>query len=170
MPNALQPWNLHSPGEVMNHVATATKLRDGDIVVATVTADDGGARDVIDVTTIHSGDQPTERHAQELIRAHANHVAGPCFWDDSRRSGDGGWSRPTYVLVTVVCRTGVVMPSPAEFFWLMAWRYSNHLANAFDGDIYAMTEHGWTGYLDQRAGMTPTIERHRAMSIAPGPS
>ena len=34
----------------------------------------------------------------------------------------------------------------------MAWRRSNHLRGAFNGDVYAVTPHGWGGYLDHRAG------------------
>ena len=76
---------------------------------------------------------------------------------------------PTHVLVTVVCRSGRVVPGPEELFWLRAWRYSNHLANAFDGDVYLVTEHGWTGCMDRRAGFTLGLHRRPMHLSVPGP-
>lgn len=61
------------------------------------------------------------------------------------------------MFVTVVCRRGRVIPSAQDYFWLTAWRYNNHCSNAFDGDIYLLTEHGWTGCVDRRAGFAPHL-------------
>ncbi len=64
----------------------------------------------------------------------------------------------THVLVTVVCRQGRVTSTEHEGAWLMAWRRSNHLRGAFNGDVYAVTPHGWGGYLDHRAGYEPCLD------------
>ena len=64
----------------------------------------------------------------------------------------------THVLVTVVCRQGRVTGTEHEGAWLMAWRCSNHLRGAFQGDVYVVTPHGWGGYLDHRAGYEPCLE------------
>ncbi len=40
-----------------------------------------------------------------------------------------------HVFITVVCRAGRVLPGRTELFWSLAWRYSNHLTDAFDGDV-----------------------------------
>lgn len=46
-----------------------------------------------------------------------------------------------------------------EFDWLRAWRYSNHMLGALHGDVYVVTPHGWTGTIDQRAGVDPCLRR-----------
>ncbi len=103
------------------------------------------------MTQIHVG-APLDRHdASELLRRHARSVAGDRPWEGS------GWRRPQFLFVTVVCRRGRVIPSAQDYFWLTAWRYSNHCSNAFDGDVYLVTEHGWTGCLDRRAGFAPHL-------------
>ena len=61
--------------------------------------------------------------------------------------------------MTLVRRSGRVVPGRDEFFWLMAWRYSNHGSSAYDGDAYLVTEHGWTGCIDERAGFSPALGR-----------
>jgi hypothetical protein len=55
-----------------------------------------------------------------------------------------------------------VIPTERDYFWLAAWRYSNHLSNGFDGDVYLVTEHGWTGCIDTQAGFEPRL-RPRAL-------
>ncbi|MER7072513.1 hypothetical protein [Terrabacter sp. NPDC000476] len=71
-----------------------------------------------------------------------------------------GWSPMTHTLVTVVCREGRVVPTRVEFRWLDAWRFSNHLTCAYNGDVYIVTPHGWTGVLDSRAGWEPRSRPH----------
>jgi hypothetical protein len=56
----------------------------------------------------------------------------------------------------VVCRRGRVVPTARDYFWLAAWLYSNHMSSAFHGDVYLVTEHGWTGCMDRRAGFEPS--------------
>jgi hypothetical protein len=38
-----------------------------------------------------------------------------------------------------------------------AWRYSNHLTNAFDGRMILVTEHGWTDFMTDTAGYSPAM-------------
>jgi hypothetical protein len=65
------------------------------------------------------------------------------------------WSPITHVLVTLVCRDGRVIDTVREHVWMHAWRRSNQLTSAIAGDVYAVTPHGWTGVMDERAGFTP---------------
>ena len=98
--------------------------------------------------------------ASDLLRAQAEAMVGERPWVDGR------WMPPRHVLVTVACRSGRVVPGPDELFWLLAWRYSNHHAAAYTGDVYLVTEHGWTGCSDKRAGFTPALRpgpRHLAV-------
>ncbi|GAA4402849.1 hypothetical protein GCM10023168_13760 [Fodinibacter luteus] len=108
-------------------------------------------QEVVDVVRVCRGLRPRRGDASDLLRTHAQALVGDRPW------GEGRWMPPQFVLVTVVCRSGRVVPGPEELFWLSAWRYSNHLANAFDGDVYLVTEHGWTGTIDQRAGFSPAL-------------
>jgi hypothetical protein len=73
----------------------------------------------------------------------------------------------SHVLITVVCRPGFVVPSAQEFDWLRAWRYSNHFRGAYDGDVFIVTPHGWTGTLDERAGFEPCLPGDIHLRLAP---
>ena len=80
-----------------------------------------------------------------------------------------GRSPVTHLLVTVVCREGRVIDTIAEHRWFGAWRYSNHLTSAVDGDVYVVTPHGWTGVMDHARGTSLGFARgspsHRLRSV-----
>src|SRR3954452_16135647 len=42
---------------------------------------------------------------------------------------------PHLVLMTIVVRPGLCVFGPNENQWFRAWRYSNHLAHAYSGDL-----------------------------------
>ncbi|MGL5930343.1 MAG: hypothetical protein ACRCY8_15540 [Dermatophilaceae bacterium] len=121
------------------------------MLVARLPRADAPEQVVLDAVRVHRGARPTRFDASDLLRSHAEEMVGPRPWRD------GGWEPPRSVLVTVVCRTGRVVPGPEETFWMLAWHYSNHVRSAFDGDVYVVTEHGWTGCHDKRAGFTPAL-------------
>ena len=148
----LDPWDVREPAGIIGDALRRCRPKAGDVLVALVTAGDDVDQALIDVTRVHRGALPRRRDASELLRLHAQSVA------PTRSFVDGGWMPPRHVFVTVVCRSGRVVPCPDEMFWLMAWRYSNHLTAAFDGDVYLVTEHGWTGCADHRAGFTPALQ------------
>ena len=115
---------------------------------------------LVDVVRVHRGELPRHREASDVLKTRAEAMAGERPWVDGR------WMPPRHVFVTVVCRSGRVVPGPDELFWLLAWRYSNHLAAAYNGDVYLVTGHGWTGCADKRAGFTPALHsrpRHLAV-------
>lgn len=70
---------------------------------------------------------------------------------------DNGWSRPTSELVTVVCRSGdaSITPTEEQFHW--GWRYSNHGAAAFAGEIFVVTPLGWAALYGQWQGTLPAL-------------
>ncbi|MCK0112546.1 hypothetical protein MWU75_10385 [Ornithinimicrobium sp. F0845] len=75
------------------------------------------------------------------------------------RTFDGErWSEMDGGLVTVVCREGRVVSTADEHQFFPAWRYSNHMTAAFDGDIFAVTPHGWTGTLSEACGLVPALQ------------
>lgn len=65
---------------------------------------------------------------------------------------------PRHAALTVVVRPGLCVFGPNEGRWMSAWRYSNHLTNAFDGDLILVTEHGWTDLMTEFAGHSPAME------------
>ncbi len=158
------PWEVRAPAAMIGDALSRANATEGDVLVVLLPIADVQAQDVLDVVTVHEADLPDRFEASELLREHAGRLVEPRAWTGDR------WAPPQHLLVTVVCRTGRVVPGPAEGFWLMAWRYSNHLGDAHDGDVYLVTEHGWTGLVDQRAGFTPALPAApRHLSLLTGP-
>lgn len=155
-----EPWEVREPATVIGEALSRCSPRPGDVLVALVQSGDDPGQELVDVVRAHRGDLPRRYDASELLRARAESMAGERPWVDGR------WMPPRHVFVTLVCRSGRVVPGPDELFWFLAWRYSNHLAAAFNGDVYLVTEHGWTGCADKRAGFTPALQaRPRHLSV-----
>jgi hypothetical protein len=70
------------------------------------------------------------------------------------RSRDTG---PRHSIMTIVARRGLAVWGTTEKEWLIAWRYSNHLTNAFSGDLILVTEHGWTDFMSRLGGLEPRL-------------
>jgi hypothetical protein len=64
---------------------------------------------------------------------------------------------PAHLLATVVVRSGLCVFGPNENRWFRAWRYSNHLAHAYDGGLILVTQHGWHDFSSDRAGLSPAL-------------
>lgn len=155
-------WDVREPASIIGEMVNRCRARPGDVLVGLVTAGDEPDQAVTEVARVHRGDRPPRFEASDLLRARAESMAGERPWVDGR------WMPPRHVLVTVVCRSGRVVPGPDELFWLLAWRYSNHLAAAFNGDVYLVTEHGWSGCMDKRADVTPALQARPAhLSVLP---
>ncbi len=146
-----QPWDVREPATIIGEALRRRRPRPGDVLVALAQSGDEPDQALVDVARVHRGERPRRYEASELLRAQAEAMVGKRPWVD------GGWMPPRHVFVTVVCRSGRVVPGPEELFWLLAWRYSNHFTAAFNGDVYLVTEHGWTGCADKRAGFTPAL-------------
>ncbi|WP_375479085.1 hypothetical protein [uncultured Jatrophihabitans sp.] len=69
------------------------------------------------------------------------------------------WRRPEHAVVTVIARSGLAVFGADERDWLLAWRYSNHLAPVFDGGLVLVTEHGWVDFMSERGASKPSITR-----------
>ena len=146
------PWDIRAPATILGELLRRSRAEPGQVLVALVTSGDDADEELVDVVRVHHGDLPGRRDASDLLRTHAEAIAGERPWVGGR------WMPPRHVFLTVVCRSGRVVPGPDELFWLMAWRYSNHFAAAFNGDVYLVTEHGWTGCADKRAGFSPALQ------------
>lgn len=145
------PWVVRDPASTITEIVRRQRPKPGDVLVAKLPRADAPDQSPLEVVRVHRGAPPSRADASDLLRTHAAALVGDRSW------GDGGWMPPQYVLVTLVCRHGRVIPGPEELLWLSAWRHSNHLGNAFDGDVYLVTEHGWTGSIDRRAGFSPSL-------------
>lgn len=145
----LERWDVANPERTLADVLSRVDAEPDDVLVAMLRI--GEEQELVNVTRVHSGAQPDFDDARDLLCRHAQSAAGDRPWEGSR------WRSPEFLLVTVVCREGRVVPTAADYFWLTAWRFSNHGSNAFDGDVYLVTEHGWTGCTDQRAGFRPRL-------------
>jgi hypothetical protein len=64
---------------------------------------------------------------------------------------------PQHAAITVVVRSGLCVFGPNEGEWLKAWRYSNHLTNAYDGGVILVTEHGWLDLMTDCVGLSPAL-------------
>ena len=143
------PWDLENAEQTLRDIAAICPFVMGHVIVAAVelaTQQVTGARVAV------VGEPPDGRDASELVRGLAEQLV-PERWA-SGRDGHG----ITHVLVTVVCRQGRVIGTECESAWLMAWRRSNPLRGAFNGDVYVVTPHGWGDYLDHRAGYEPCLD------------
>ena len=142
-------WHLENAEQTLRDIAAICPFMDGHVIVAAVelaTQRVTGARVAV------VGEPPAQHDASELLRGLAEQLV-PERW----ASGHDGHGI-THVLVTVVSRQGRVTRTESETTWLTAWRYSNHLRGAFQGDVYVVTPHGWGGYLDDRAGYEPRLQ------------
>jgi len=154
-------WVLDDPATVIESVLTRARADSGDVIVARVDIDSQT------VTGIHRirrkvpfpktwSTSDGRARLSDSFRAAAEALAPPHAWSKVR----GGY---TAVFVTIVCREGRVIDSRNEWLCLRDWRYANHFRDGFDGDVYVVTPHGWTGVMDQRAGHEPCVggeERH----------
>jgi hypothetical protein len=67
--------------------------------------------------------------------------------------------RPQHSVMTFVVRPGACVFGPNERNWLFAWRYSNHLTQAFTSNLILVTEHGWCDFMTHEAGAAPVARR-----------
>jgi hypothetical protein len=143
------PWHLTDPERTLRDIEAWFPFELDRVIVAAVELD---TQRVTDVRVAATGTPPEEYPCgSDLVRALAEDMI-PERWAAGRER-----PRMTHVLVTVVCREGRVVFTSRENAWHRAWRYSNHLRAAFQGDVYVVTPHGWGGSVDERAGLEPRL-------------
>lgn len=64
---------------------------------------------------------------------------------------------PQHSAILVVARHGYCVFGPREGAWMNAWKFSNHLTNAFTGGLILVTEHGWADLMTDTAGHSPAL-------------
>lgn len=108
-----QPWDVREPAQIIDDALRRRRPRPGDVLVALVQSGDEPDQALVDVARVHRGERPERYEASDLLRAQAEAMVG------ERPFVDGRWMPPRHVLVTVVCRSGRVVPGPEELFWLL---------------------------------------------------
>jgi len=142
----LRPWQLHDPARLLTEISERLPLVEETALLALV------------------------RHPsteQKLVGV--ERLRTPAVIDDWQGASDEIYERmqrfeipdrprrPEHAGVTVVVRDGLCVLGPNEGQWHRAWRYSNHLRNAFDGGLILVTAHGWVDVLSDSAGASPAM-------------
>ncbi|MEI2778597.1 MAG: hypothetical protein V9G19_22040 [Tetrasphaera sp.] len=152
-------WDLKDPAATLADILRTSDAGLGDVVIAHVDLESQH----VTGTHVMPPDTPASRPADDpdldlsdRLRRIAEELAPEREWTGDRRGPITGF------LFTVVCRDGRVVDTAVEWRWMNAWWFSNQNTTAFTGDVYVVTPHGWTGILDTRAGLTPTLRQLRA--------
>lgn len=142
----LRPWQLQDPARLLTEISERFALVEGSALLALV----------------HH--PSTEQKLVGVERLHS-----PALLDDSHEASKeicermqqfdipARPHRPEHCVLTVVVRDGLCVLGPNEGEWHRAWRYSNHLRNAFDGGLILVTRHGWADVLSDTAGTSPAM-------------
>ena len=164
------PWILTDPARQLDQILTLGRASIGSTVVAAV---DSG-RDLLGVRRIatptpepvacyqlgaryrsrrtarRAADADREGTLADQLSTVTEELLGP-----SPRYNQLGPDSRIYVF-TVVCREGYVVQTATEGQFRDAWRRTA-LLELSDGDVYVVTPHGWTGFLDGRCGLVPCV-------------
>lgn len=153
------PWDLADSVKTLNDILAAARPCAGDVVIARVelsTQEISGFRRLAGPTPpLPLNDTEASYRARQSRSDRLAEIANE-LGSASTRAG-AGWRVPAGVLVTVVCRTGRAVTTANEWQWALAWRYANHVTDAYNGDIYALTPHGWVS-MEGGAGLRPTLD------------
>jgi len=142
----LRPWQLHDPARLLTQAADRFPLAEGTVLLALVHLPSTDQR-LVDVEQLRTPAliDDWEEASEEI-------------YEQMQRFDIADWSRrPEHAGVTVVVRDGLCVLGPNEGRWHQAWRYSNHLRNAFDGGLILVTAHGWVDVLSDTAGVSPAM-------------
>lgn len=160
------PWILTDPASQLDQILRLGRASIGDTVIAAV---DSGNK-ILGVQRIAT---PTPRPVP-CYRPVGRREAGAGVHDPSARMEPLGdrlkkvtedllGPTPRYnqlgpdsriYMFTVVCRAGYTVQTATEQQYREAWRGSG-LFELSDGDVYVVTPHGWTGFMDGRCGLVP---------------
>ncbi|WP_256792948.1 hypothetical protein [Terrabacter sp. Ter38] len=160
MTRSRERWELEDPELVLQSIDDVCSLVSGRVVVAALELE---TQEVVGASVVPDPAEPQPCWDPYDASARLRGVAVDLV--PERTGTPRGRSPITHLLVTVVCREGRVIDTIAEHRWFQAWRYSNHLTSAIDGDVYVVTPHGWTGVMDQRGGHLPRLRPRLALAV-----
>lgn len=146
----LERFEYRDPEEVVRAVAARRPLRAGDVVLVLV-RDPPGEQAIVRMLSIpRTRRRDLDDYAtSQLLADYAHRLCVPrCRHLDS----------PRHSIMTIVARRGYAVFGADEGRWMWAWLHSNHLTDAFSGDIIVVTEHGWTHQSTGWGGHEPRVE------------
>jgi hypothetical protein len=143
---SLESYEFRSPDQLIAQIADEVPLTAGAAYVVLV-ADPPTAQDIVAIRRLESPAVIDDwDEASEEIYELMQELAIP-----------EGPPPPRHSAVTVVVRPGYCVFGPNEGNWLSAWKYSNHMTNAFNGGLILVTEHGWSDFMTHAAGLSPAL-------------
>lgn len=139
-------WTLRNPAEVVATIAERTSLEPNTAFVGLV-HQPATKQQIVAVERLST---PAVIDDWMLASAEIRDVMERLRIPDAPRP-------PEHTAVTVVVRPGLCVFGANEANWFSAWRYSNHLANAYSGSLILVTEHGWSDFMSDTAGLSPAM-------------
>lgn len=144
----LKPYEFRDPGEVLADVMERHPLSEGDAVLALVENPSGRQR----VTQVEVLPAPA--------RIEDCHEVSDLLCETVRRMpipARGPSTRIDHAVMTILVRRGLTVFGRNESNWFYGWRYSNHLIDAYTGDVVLVTEHGWRDFMTDWGDHYPRI-------------
>lgn len=150
---AASPWR----DEILTEVLRFGRARPGLTMVA---AFDWHTLELTGLVRMNTPRPPEGAGADAILAARLGptlaaiaHFAAPSRPEGVARDG----VPPTHTLVTIVCREGEPVASPAEEQFVRAWRASADTTSARHGAVYVVTPNGWA-CLQGGSGAEPCLE------------
>jgi hypothetical protein len=145
----LRPYEYRDPGQLLAEVMAADVLSEHDLVVVLVCEPSVDQKIVRSVRFTETPPRHVDHwERSQFLRQIVEQLQVPAC-----KLGEP----PSHSVMTITARRGWPEFGPSEFSWLAGWRYSNHLAPVFVGDLLLITEHGWADFMSGRAGRLPAL-------------
>ena len=141
----LAAYDFKDPEALINEIASRVDLREGSVFAALV-AHPSTSQRLVRVDPLAT---PAEIIDHESASEELRQIIDSWTIPETRR--------PTHSWVLVLVRPGWCVFGPNEKEWFMAERYLNHCKPLFSGSTFLVTEHGWTDFMTEYAGLQPCM-------------
>ncbi len=145
----LRPYQYRDPEQLLREVVTTVAVSEHDLVL-TLVREPSVDQQIVQTVWFAETPPPQVDHWErsQFLRRIVEQLDVP-----ARKLGEP----PSHSVMTITVRRGLAVFGPSELSWLAAWRYSNHLAPVFVGDLLLITELGWADFMSGRAGRLPAL-------------
>ena len=145
----LRPYEYRDPGLLLAEVTTGVELSEHDLVLVLV-REPSVDQQIVRTVRFTETPPPQVDHWErsKFLRQVVEQMQVP-----ARKLGEP----PSHSVMTITARRGRAVFGQSEFSWLAAWRYSNHLAPVFVGDLLLITERGWADFMSGCTGRLPAL-------------
>ena len=146
---SLADLQLRNVQEFMDAVTTTLPITAGSVTLVVVDHPSTRQR----ILAVRRLETPAAAHEH-----YEQHELSALIREEMRTLPIPPWSRDIHtVVVTIIGRAGFNVWTETETTWAMAWRYSNHLTGAIEGDIIVVTEHGWANLFLHQGAAEPFV-------------